>query len=57
MSRSFGKAIGRAALIKPGQTLFIIGIKNNKAEIEARKLIKSVKARLPCKVSTETLKF
>ena len=54
MSRAFGKTMGRAALIKPGQTLFIIAIKNERAETEARKLIRSAKARLPCKVSTLT---
>jgi len=56
MSRSFGKTIGRAALVKPKQVLFILGIKNTKAEIEARKLIRAIKARLPCKVGTETIK-
>ncbi len=55
MSRSFGKTMGRAALVKPNQTLYILGVKNAKAEIEARKLIRSVKARLACKVSTETM--
>ena len=56
MSRAFGKTMGRAALIKPGQTLFILGIKNPAHEIEARKLIKSVKARIPCAVATKTVK-
>tara|TARA_Y100000310_G_C20682699_1_gene816960 strand:+ start:169 stop:702 length:534 start_codon:yes stop_codon:yes gene_type:complete len=56
MSKSFGKAIGRAALIKPGQILFILAIKTPKQEIEARKLISSAKARLPCKIATETIK-
>ena len=56
MARSFGKTIGRAALIKPDQILYIIGVKNTKAEVEARKLIKSIKARLSCKVSTKTVK-
>ena len=56
MSRAFGKSSGRAAIIKPDQTLFIIGVKNTKAEVEARKLIRSAKARLPCKTSTETIK-
>jgi len=51
MSRAFGKSMGRAALVKPGQTLFIIGVKRVVDEIEARKLIRSAKARLPCKVS------
>lgn len=56
MSRAFGKTIGRAALVKSGQTLFVIGVKTPKQEVEARKLIASSKARLPCKVTTETLK-
>ena len=56
MSRAFGKSIGRAALVKPGQTLFIIGVKTPKQEIEARKLIRAVKSRLPCKVTTKTTK-
>lgn len=56
MSRAFGKSIGRAALVKPNQTLFILGVKNSKAEIEARKLIKATKSRLPCKVSVQTVK-
>ena len=51
MSRSFGKSMGRAALVKPGQTLFIIGVKRAADEIEARKLIRSAKSRLPCKIS------
>ena len=55
MSRAFGKTMGRAALIKPNQTLFIIGVKTKKAEIEARKLIKSIKARLACKTSIKTI--
>jgi large subunit ribosomal protein L10e len=56
MSRAFGKTMGRAALIKPKQTLYIVGVKNPKAEIEARKLIKATKARLACKTTTETIK-
>lgn len=56
MSRAFGKTIGRAALVKPNQTLFIVGIKTPKAEIEARKLISAIKARIACKVSTKTIK-
>ena len=51
MSRSFGKTMGRAALVKPGQTMYIIGVKDAKAEVEARKLIKSVKSRLACKTT------
>jgi large subunit ribosomal protein L10e len=56
MSRAFGKTMGRAAFVKPKQVLYIVGVKDVKAEIEARKLIKAIKARLPCKVGTETIK-
>ena len=56
MSRAFGKTVGRAALVKPNQVLYILGVKTAKGEIEARKLIRSAKARLACKVSTETIK-
>ena len=56
MAGSFGKTVGRSALIKPNQVLFIVGVKGPKQEIEDRKLIRSVKARLPCKVGTTALK-
>lgn len=55
MSRSFGKTIGRAALVKPNQIMYVIGVKTKKGEIEARKLINSSKSRLSCKTSTETI--
>jgi large subunit ribosomal protein L10e len=53
MSRAFGKTMGRAAFVKPGQTLYVIGVKDAKAEVEARKLIRSAKARLACKVTVK----
>ncbi|MCR4284462.1 MAG: 50S ribosomal protein L16 [archaeon] len=56
MARSFGKTVGRAALVVPEQVLFIVGVKLLKHEIEARKLISAIKARLPCKVGTETFR-
>ncbi len=56
MSRSFGKTIGRAAIVQPGQVLYIIGVKTPKHEKDARELISAVKARLPCSVTTETIK-
>ena len=56
MARSFGKTIGRAALVRSGQVLFIVGVLNQKHEIEARKLINSVKSRLPCKISIESVR-
>jgi len=54
MSRAFGKTMGRAAFVKPGQVMYIIGVKTPKAEIQARKLIKAIKARLACKVTVRT---
>jgi len=56
MSKSFGKTSGRVAIVKPNQVLFVIGIKKPKQEIEARKLINAMKSRLPCSVSTQTIK-
>lgn len=56
MSRAFGKTIGRAALVKVNQPLFIVGVQNSKQEVEARKLISAVKSRLPCSVTTSTIK-
>lgn len=55
MSRAFGKSMGRAALVRPNQTLFIVGVKNNKREIEARNLIRAAKSRLPCSISIEKI--
>ena len=52
MSQSFGKSIGRAAFVKNGQVLFIIAVRTEKGEFEARKLIRSSKSRLPGKVFT-----
>jgi large subunit ribosomal protein L10e len=56
MSHSFGKSVGRAAIVKAGQILYIVGVKTPKHETEARKLIHAIKARLPCSVATETIK-
>jgi large subunit ribosomal protein L10e len=55
MSQSFGKTIGRAAIVKSGQILYIIGVKTSKAEAEARKLIAASKARIPCTITTKTI--
>lgn len=54
MALSFGKTIGRAALVKAGQLIFIVGVKTPKHEADARKLISSMKARIPCRLHIET---
>ena len=52
MARSFGKTMGRSAIVKKGQTLFTVAVKRNiKHEQIARQLIKSVKSRLPGSIS------
>lgn len=55
MSRAFGKTMGRAAFVKVEQVLYIVGVKNPRAEVEARKLIRSIKARLTCKVVVKSV--
>jgi len=56
MSQSFGRTMGRAALIKPGKTIFIVAVLNERHEAEARKLIGSARARISCKLHIETTK-
>jgi large subunit ribosomal protein L10e len=55
MALSFGRAIGRAALVKKNQVIFIFGLLTQKNEMEVRKLIGSMKARLPCTISIESV--
>jgi large subunit ribosomal protein L10e len=55
MALSFGKTMGRAAMVKKGQTVFLIGVKDTKAESIARQLIHSVKSRLSCSVHIDTI--
>lgn len=49
MQLSFGKSMGKAAIVKPGSKLFIIAVANEKTVIFARKVLKQVKPKLPCK--------
>lgn len=54
MAQSFGKCMGRAALIKAGQVLFTIGVNGTKSESSARKLIASAKSKMPPGIRVET---
>lgn len=54
MALSFGKSIGRGAIMKKGAVLFIVAVNGQKSEQEVRKLYNSIKSRLPCKVTVET---
>ncbi|MEI7718828.1 MAG: 50S ribosomal protein L16 [archaeon] len=54
MALSFGKSTGRACLMRRGDTIFVIGVTNAKNEAIARKLVGSVRARMPCTMHIET---
>ncbi len=47
MQKSFGKTIGRAAMIKPGEPIFIIATSGQKQIRLAKSLLKAVKAKIP----------
>ena len=49
MKHSFGKASGRAAMINPGKDIFLIATSGDKGIKVARRALKAVKAKLPCK--------
>jgi len=50
MQKSFGKTIGRAALVKPNQVIFTIETTDEKQIKIIRKVLNSIKSKLPCKV-------
>lgn len=49
MQLSFGKSVGKAAIVKAGNGIFMIAIPNEKASQTARHILKVVKPKLPCK--------
>jgi len=50
MSHSFGTSTGRAAYIKMGDPIYIIGFSDKKHTAFIRTLCKSASSKLPCKV-------
>jgi large subunit ribosomal protein L10e len=50
MQRSFGKTIGRAAMVKENQELFFLATSGDKQIGIIRNAVTAIKARLPCKV-------
>jgi large subunit ribosomal protein L10e len=50
MALSFGKAMGKAAIVKPGSKIFFMALPNPKAVIIARHLIRQIKSKLPCRI-------
>ncbi len=49
MQQSFGKAMGRAALVSSGKDIFLISTSGDKQVRAAREILKSIRAKLPCK--------
>jgi large subunit ribosomal protein L10e len=48
MQLSFGKAVGKAALLKAGEPIFIVAVADEKSLAYARKELRKTKAKLPC---------
>jgi ribosomal protein L16/L10AE len=49
MAHSFGVSVGRAAMVKEGQELYVFGINTEKAAKLVREEISKIKAKLPCR--------
>jgi len=49
MQLSFGKASGKAALLKPGSKIFFLAVGTAKHAKIARKTLNQVKSKVPCK--------
>lgn len=58
MAHSFGVAIGRAAMVKANQEIFVFAVNTEKAAKLVREEIAKIKAKLPCstRISTEIKK-
>lgn len=56
MQLSFGKAVGRAALVPPGKEIFTVAVETEKAASEARKMFEKIRAKLPGKTRIITQK-
>lgn len=48
MQLSFGKAIGKSAILKKGKRIFFVALPNEKATQLTRKSLKQIKSKLPC---------
>lgn len=50
MQLSFGKAIGKSAIVKQGQKIFVIATATPKSSMFTRNVIKQIKSKLPCRI-------
>jgi large subunit ribosomal protein L10e len=53
MQLSFGKSMGKAAILKPESRVFVFELPNPKAVAFARTLIKDVRPKLPCNLRVD----
>lgn len=49
MQLSYGKAVGKAAILKKGSKIFFVAVPNERAVAFVRKVLKQIKAKLPGK--------
>ena len=49
MQLAFGKSMGKAAILKPGDRIFFVAVSNQKAIAFVRKIFKQIRSKLPCK--------
>ncbi len=58
MQLSFGKASGKAAIVKEGGKIFFVAVGNPKAEAIAREVLHTINSKLPCRkrILTEVVK-
>jgi len=49
MQMSFGKSVGKAALVKKNHPIFVLYLGSEKAVVKLRECFRQIKAKLPCK--------
>ncbi len=49
MQLSYGKAGGKAAILKPGKGIFFVAVGSEKGVKDVRKILKQTRSKLPCK--------
>ena len=53
MQLSFGKSMGKAAILKKDAKIFVMALPNEKAVVFARKIIRQIKSKLPGKIRVD----
>ena len=53
MQLSFGKASGKAAIVKEGKCIFLMAVPNERGVVFARKIIKQVKSKIPGRIKVQ----